>query len=110
MKIAFLNCRRVNPARDGLDLIYSYAVDDSNDIREIHVVAKLGAQIAWYMSDDEIYEYSKQVFPLVVSLINHYWATSRELPPQDFEYYEGRDLAYVRSSKLSWENFVLQLD
>jgi len=109
MKITFTKCQRINEARDGLDLLF-YFVDDNQNIHKIHTVAKLGAQISWYLTQQEVYEYSKKVFPLVVNFIGDWWNKHRTLPPEGQPYFEGKELGYVRSNKLDWENYTIELD
>jgi hypothetical protein len=109
MRITCVGYERINEARDGLDLRFSF-VDDKGRLYRFHSVAKLGAQISWYMTKEGVDEYSRKVFPLVVNFINDWWNRFGQLPPENEEYYEGRELGHVRSSKLDWEKYTINLD
>ncbi|MCE7062554.1 hypothetical protein [Dyadobacter sp. CY343] len=109
MKITFTNCRRINPDRDGLDLQYFYKVDMSPELHVIHVVLRLGAQISWHMSADQLVNYSKSAFPRIVDFVTDHWLHYNELPAENKEYWEGKDFALVSSEALEWMNYSIEL-
>ena len=111
MKIKFVNARRINPDRDGFDFLYFYTVDEEDTIHKIHVVTGSdGAELAWNISQQDLYEYSKRVFPLVINFVKSHWQRHHKLPDENHEYHETRELGTLGSAKVDWENYVLKLE
>jgi len=111
MKITFFNAQKINKNRDGFDFEFFYTVNEKENIHKIHVVTKSdGAELAWHISPQDLNEYSKKAFSLVVDFIKTYWKKHHELPDESREYFEGRELQMLRKDKVSWENYVLELE
>lgn len=111
MKITFIGARRVNPGRDGFDFLYFYTIDEDTTTHKIHVVTLSDrSELAWNISEPDLYEYSKRVFALVIDFIKSHWYRYHELPDENREYYEPDELGKLSSTKENWENYVLELE
>ena len=112
MKLTFIDARRVISRRDRFDFQYFYTVDEENNVHKIHVVTSShGAELAWNIkSEQDLHEYSKIVFPLVITFMKAHWQEHHKLPEENQEYFEKRELILLGKTKIDWKNYVLELD
>lgn len=111
MRLIFTNVRRENPSRDGFDFQYFYRVEDDNTIHSIYIVTTSdGAELAWNISEHDLYEYSKRAFALVVDFIKHYWNHHNQLPDESQKYFENKELGQLGANKVDWKDYILYLN
>lgn len=110
MKITFINAKRVNLDRDGIDFQYFYQIDNNiASIHKIHVVCNLGAEISWIMNLQEVNEYSKKVFTVIKDFFVENWNDLKKLPDEEEEYIIQEEFHRTDKEKTDWKNYILEL-
>ncbi|GAB2519016.1 hypothetical protein [Spirosoma aerophilum] len=104
--LLFTNAKLTNLEKDGIDVLFNYTVDDSDESQAIHV---LGSQNSWGIDEQTKAEYIRLLFTGAIAYIKDHWETYEELPADKKQIDSQSDFPPYQKAQTEWEGFRLEL-